>query len=99
MVSDVLCDALMEIERYQKEMPDIYDGYSLLTKVKAVMRAVMVDLSIVPGDSLDNVSTPSALLNAMRAAMKHTLDLIPLAHAEEQERLWEERYRETSLDA
>jgi molecular chaperone GrpE (heat shock protein) len=38
MISDVLCDALEEIERYEKQFPDVYgDKREELARVKAAM--------------------------------------------------------------
>ena len=52
MISDILYEALSEIERYQREMPEIYvDDSDLAVKIEAVklvMRAVQMYLDTPP---------------------------------------------------
>lgn len=51
MISDTLHDALVEIERYQKSMPQCYDGLQdEIGKVKAAMDALRAYLDFPPGD-------------------------------------------------
>jgi hypothetical protein len=48
MISDVLCDAVEEIERYQREMPEVYNDspvHEEIEQVKAAMRKLMRKLA------------------------------------------------------
>jgi hypothetical protein len=48
MISDVLAEAIEEIERYQQDMPDLYCGPGTfgqeIDQVKAAMRRLLVKL-------------------------------------------------------
>ncbi len=45
MLSDILCQAVEDIEYYQNEMPDIYDAYrDRLGVIKSAMHSVRIEL-------------------------------------------------------
>jgi hypothetical protein len=49
MISDVLCEAVTEIERYQRDFPNAYSGLKAeIDKVKAVMNALRAYLDCPP---------------------------------------------------
>jgi len=53
MISDVLSDAIQEIERYQREMPHAYGDPELTRKIEAIkktMRELMCELITPPGE-------------------------------------------------
>lgn len=56
MISDVLFDALEEIERYQREFPLVYSGItSEIEEVKLPMRRLMNKLDTPPKAALSSV--------------------------------------------
>jgi len=58
MISDVLFEAVQEIERYEKEMPESYASEPLKSKIKAVkdtMTALQRELD-TPPESVDSVA-------------------------------------------
>lgn len=49
MISDVLFEALVEIERYQREMPGVYENSRAeIDAVKVAMRALQWKLDLPP---------------------------------------------------
>ena len=49
MISDVLSDAICEIERYQQDFPDSYNSLrEEIEQVKAVMKRLMIKLDTPP---------------------------------------------------
>ena len=51
MISDVLCEATAEIERYQRDFPKCYDGLHVeIGKVTAAMNALQTWLDCPPSN-------------------------------------------------
>ncbi len=49
MISDVLFEAIKEIERYQREMPHVYDQYKTeIAHVKVEMSMLLAKLDAFP---------------------------------------------------
>ena len=49
MLSDTLSEAIEEIERYQREMPDVYDYIKEeINQVKEAMRKLQIELDTPP---------------------------------------------------
>lgn len=73
MISDVLCEAIWEIEEYQRKFGDCYDDFRMeIDKVKAVMDAMRTYLDILPIGEFEKGG--KGLLQAIRE-----LDTTPFA--------------------
>lgn len=84
MVSDVLHDALVEIDRYQREMPDAYDPLTTeIETIKAVMDALRTCLDTPPGVVEEQDRLVAELQGAIRS-----LDLSRLLKAGQQLACW-----------
>ena len=54
MISDVLSDSIIEIENYQKTMPDVYgEMEDEINKVKETMRKLRIKLDTPPSDIIN----------------------------------------------
>ena len=52
MISDILSDAIYEINQYQKEMPDIYDSHkNRIETVKSVMKKLRIFFDTPPKEN------------------------------------------------
>lgn len=89
MLSDELHDALVEIERYQREMPDAYDPLTReIEVVKAVMDAFRICLDAAPGISKKQDRLVADLRNAIRS-----LDVSEVRAARQRFLAWVEQTR------
>ncbi len=79
MISDELCEAIEEIERYQRSFPKSYDGLRVeIGKVTAVMNALKTWLDCPP--SKGRYPRFEAALGRLRAEIAR-LDVEPLLRA------------------
>ena len=74
MISDVLSDALCEIERYENDFPESYEGYEKdIAVVKAVMWATMAVLDAAP-DSENSVVLTDEEKRVLMGRCRENLD-------------------------
>lgn len=84
MISDVLSDAVAEIEEYQREMPDVYtDVISDISVVKTVMDGLRMVLDAAPGQPVEF----EKLVEELRASLR-AVDVSRLADARERLLTW-----------
>lgn len=67
MISDVLSDALRDIEDYQRYMPEAYSEITAeIEVVKAVMDGLRIVLDAAPGQTVEHESLIAELRSAIR---------------------------------
>jgi hypothetical protein len=74
MLSDILRDAILEIERYQRSQPDAYDPYAPdIDECKTAMRTLLVKLDTVPELNRQNPLAKAVVIGGLIAGGAYLL--------------------------